>query len=81
VLLAVETFFLQNHGWDAAFKQRQPRVMRSSDNSKDAHGVELRWWLLRRVDAPSPTARWLPKFRLVTNTPSGRVDFFEIFKR
>jgi hypothetical protein len=40
VLLAIKPFLLQDQYWNAAFEQRQPRVMCSSYNSKNAHGVE-----------------------------------------
>ena len=39
MLLAVEPFFLQDDGWDAAFKQGQPGVVSSRYDSKNAHGL------------------------------------------
>jgi hypothetical protein len=40
MLLAVEPFLLQDQGWDAAFKYYQPRVMCSSYDSENAHGLK-----------------------------------------
>ena len=39
MLLAVESLFLQDQGWNAVFNERQPGIMGSRDESEDAHGL------------------------------------------